>query len=64
MFIKILIPFLLLVEPVNAHSGSHIEFNISTILDHMLSSPYHILGIGLILAAVIVVWKVTRVTKR
>jgi len=49
-------PASLVATQASAHSGGHMELSTSTILSHMLASPYHtgIIVAGLIAVAIII----------
>ena len=54
-------PALLATTQAGAHSGHHMESSVSAIMQHLLSSPYHMglaIGVALSLAAGWAVWKV------
>jgi cytoskeletal protein RodZ len=54
-------PFLLLATQVDAHPGSHMEFSTPMVLQHLLSSPFHMgLVIVVALSLGVFVWKVLK----
>lgn len=53
------VPVLLVTTQAIAHPGHHKESSFSTVMQHILSSPYHVgLAIGVTFSLAFVVWKI------